>query len=256
MAPIIEPFQFCVTYPATGAASITIELPFGLPPSAIDTSDCQSTFVGVPQLMASLSFMIPVIKIAGCLTKLVDLIMTLIDVLNAVPSLDPFAIGDALAKVPAKVTALQECVDLFLSFTFIDPTPICKMIWQVLSLCVAVLLCVQTIMTLRVDNMEKIAALQSSPDPELLDLAACLIEQQGQMDKETSAKIGGVQDLINLINVFITAIPPFAAVTGGPINLDITSGDSFTPDYFEEPIQILSDVADAIKPCAFPGGGP
>ena len=267
-ATIIDPLDFCSPYPFGAYASenqvvLEVSIPFGVPGVKIDITSCEGIYAGIGQLQANLAFVIPILKIAGCVGKLITLVLKVVEILSSVPDVvtDP---AGFLFKVTALNSLLPEIADcglLFINFSMVlpVPNPVCLMVYGLLSLLVAVLRCIVEVLTLRLANNDQITALQASGDLQLMEAAECLIEQQKSLDLATSAKLDGVQMILNIINTLVEVVPPLGQALSGagvplPIVLDTTGGANIQPQHLADLADSLAELKKVVAICAFVGG--
>lgn len=202
-----SPVLFCNTYPSLGASgSLTLKPPFGLPEynievaadlqAGVDLTTCNSLYISLGNINASLSALMPLIKLAGCVFKLFEIVKAIPDSIGPPPN---------PTKVIKKIAAFKDCIDLFMSFALLLEIPkIALFLSGLLTLVIAILTCVKQMLKITIDNDKEIAALKASADIELNDLGACLEVQNDALKAELNAKLNGLQAVVLLINVFLT----------------------------------------------------
>lgn len=222
----------CSLFPGV-EASISINLPFGLPKIPAVDLTCQGLSVTMGSLNASLAAFLPIIRIAECVLKVIDAVMSVPD---AISSLSPSPVLDALE-------ALVGCVDYFLALTGLDPRPFIRMIRDICKLLLRLLACMRALLTVSLQQDEVIASLEATGDLDLaLDLE-CLKAANRALKASIGGKLDGMKLIILLLNLIIGALPPVAAAMGENYPIDLGDSD-FSPEGLADIESVLTIVYD------------
>jgi hypothetical protein len=222
--------MFCNTYPVVGtSASLRLSLPFGLPELTPPNLTCEGLFLQIGSLNATFSALMPLIKLAGCVLKIIELIKTVPEMVGPPPKPQKFF---------QKLAELDECITLISAFALILELPkLLKFLKQLLTNIIAVLNCIKELFQVTLANGEQIEILNASADAQLQEMGACLQVQNDALGLELQNKLDGMKLVLDLVNILLT-------LAGQPT---ISVGDSdFTPEVLDDTITLLTAARDAI----------
>ncbi len=232
MAEIKAPVLFCNVYPP--AVAISLELPFGMPKLEAPDVTCDGLVLFTGNITASLAAFYPIIKIVGCILKVVEAVKAVPD---SILQLDP-------TLVIKKIAELADCISMFLDFTGVNPIPYCKFIRDLTGIMIGILNCINQMMQVFSENAQAVTDMRASGDAELILLADCLEEQNNLLMAALTIKFSSMQLVVTLLNAILGALPPVQQVLGGPIAFDGTAGLS------QEVLDTLIDVLTVVNQIA------
>ncbi len=233
---IKEPTSFCNIFPGI-EGGLSISLPFGLPQISAPDVSCQGLSIMCSDLGASLTAFFPLIKIVACILKIIDVLEAIPDALGPPPQ--PQKILSALAE-------LAECIEYFLGITGSIIQPFCRFIRDLMNILLFLCQCLRSLFTVTLAQDAEIAVLQASADLDLAEFANCLIEQNDKLKLDLEGKLNTMQLLIDLINIFISALPPVKAAIG-TINL---GANDFSPEGLATLEEVFTSIRDIAAACA------
>ena len=204
---------------------------------------CKQLEILLGQLKVTLGFFYPILRIIDCLKLLVDLINKIAEVLGDPPKL--LELLDMLVAIQPK------CIDLFAELTFVVPTPFCKMVVDIAATLIALIECIEQMLTVSLGLGDRIAELDAQVD---LDAAlafekTCLEQQKAQLDTALLQKLESIESLVDILNILIGFVPPLVAAMGGayPINLGSLS---LSPAVLQDIKAALNVIKSAAETCA------
>lgn len=242
--PVVKaPVVFCPIVP-TYADNLTIRMPFGLPPifasASLDmkvNTKCQQLESLFGQLNVSMAAFLPIIKICACLLKIVE-------VLKAVPD-----VVSNPGKVTSKLSDLEDCIDLFIGYSFVVPIPLCRFVLDLVTAMISLLLCISSLLVVTLDNDNEIASLNASADLQLNDMGACLQVENNALKASLEKKLKTVELVIFLVNALIAACPPLLVQMGTEYPINVGNTD-LTPAFITSAINKLDKARDPLAACA------
>jgi len=207
MADNQEPILFCGAYAKPIGGKIPI--PFGVD---FDYNvECADFPIVIGNLQANLSALLPLIRIASCILKLIEVVKTLPDMIGPPP--DPTAFIQKLLE-------LADCIVFFTGISGIPPVEYCKLIYGLLTFTMQIVQCIVSLLQINIYSGATAEALKGDADVQLQEMGACLEVQNNALKLQLTAKLDGVQMLFVLINAIIGAIPPLLAAVGDAYPLD------------------------------------
>lgn len=243
MAGPKAPLDFCNDMPDFKfGADARISLVFGLPEITFN-ADCQGINQSVPSINLALSGIFPIIRLAECVLKVIEVVKAIPDTVGPPPN---------PTKIIKKISELAGCITLLLEFSGFGAIPaFCKMLRDIVRFCIAVLECLKVAMTVSITAGEELELLNASADLSLNEMGSCMAVQNAALEAQLNARIDGLGAVISMLNILFAALPP-------PIS-DIAPIPDLTPPIeisnagtaaLDDAITALQVVETALDACA------
>lgn len=230
-----EPNDIC-SLELSMSAEFKIALPFGLPDMKPPQINCESSTCMLGDINASLAGIFPILKIAGCALKIINVLSAIPD---AITNLNPSGITDALGE-------LTDCISLFASFSGATSIPnFCKMMRDIMDYLLFIMDCLIQALEILLRSRETELALSTSLDPALISEYQCLVDQNNSLQEVIKAKINAVDGVLALVNLISVSIGQQPVTGAGSIDLGDTVG-------LQDLKTLLQSLRDVFNNCAGP----
>lgn len=231
------PFPYCGERLSTSVID-DFSLPFGLPDVHIP-DHCDDAIEALSKLLGQLSFLNPIVKIAGCILSVVDVLKAIPDSLSP-PSPQP--IVDAISK-------LGDCITFLTDLTFATPSSVRSMISMVRGIIGSILKameCILFMMEALIEASANADRLSQSPEESLKAMGQCLKEECETMERSIQDRLKKIEGLIVLVNLILGTVGPLVGINGRLPSTGDVKPDATGVAQLREVTSALSSVLSAI----------